>query len=217
MAAKAEGVHLARLIAGWPALDLANTVQARFPRRGEQPPDYLDGYQDLVRWSRRAGAVGAADEGALLAAAKERPDECDAALVSARALRETIYRVFSALAGGSWVDQGDLGSLQEWYSAAVARAVLAPHDGRLRWSWEHRTTEPDCMLWPLAMSAVELGTGDALARLKQCPGHDGRCGWLFLDATKNASRRWCSMQDCGNPAKARRQSERRRAARRREG
>src|ERR1700735_2051557 len=29
-----------------------------------------------------------------------------------------------------------------------------------------------------------------------------RCGWLFIDDSKNASRRWCSMQSCGNRAKA---------------
>lgn len=39
-----------------------------------------------------------------------------------------------------------------------------------------------------------------LERVKLCPGHD--CGWVFLDETKNARRKWCLMEVCGNRAKS---------------
>jgi predicted RNA-binding Zn ribbon-like protein len=64
--------------------------------------------------------------------------------------------------------------------------------------------------WPVVRSAVELATAGPLERVKQCPAPEG-CGWLFLDTTKNRIRRWCSMDECGGQAKARRQTARRRA------
>jgi len=45
-------------------------------------------------------------------------------------------------------------------------------------------------------------TGEALARVRECGGT--ACNWLFLDESRNRSRRWCSMESCGNRAKARR-------------
>ncbi|KAA9375350.1 hypothetical protein F5972_28425 [Microbispora cellulosiformans] len=65
----------------------------------------------------------------------------------------------------------------------------------------------------LAHAAVEfLSTAD-LRRLRVCPLAEGGCGWLFLDHSRNGSRRWCAMEDCGSQAKARRLTERRRARR----
>jgi predicted RNA-binding Zn ribbon-like protein len=52
-----------------------------------------------------------------------------------------------------------------------------------------------------------------LAGLRRCPPDAGGCGWVFLDHSRNGSRRWCRMADCGTTAKARRLTERRRAAR----
>jgi predicted RNA-binding Zn ribbon-like protein len=49
-------------------------------------------------------------------------------------------------------------------------------------------------------AAATLLVSDAMRRVKSCP----TCGWLFLDASKNRSRRWCSMDTCGAVAKARR-------------
>ena len=59
------------------------------------------------------------------------------------------------------------------------------------------------MLWPVVQSAVDLMTSPELDRVGQCADDRG-CGWLFVDTTKNRSRRWCDMRDCGNRAKARR-------------
>lgn len=71
-------------------------------------------------------------------------------------------------------------------------------------------------LWPIAWSATELLTTGDPSRVKVCPGVPDApiaCAWLFYDATKNRSRHWCSMEDCGAVTKARRQTGRRRAAR----
>lgn len=51
------------------------------------------------------------------------------------------------------------------------------------------------------------------ALLGTCPVADGGCGWLFIDRSRNGSRRWCAMGDCGSHAKAKRLTDRRRVAR----
>jgi predicted RNA-binding Zn ribbon-like protein len=58
----------------------------------------------------------------------------------------------------------------------------------------------DWILNPLIRSAADLLVSDELKRVKRCG--DPACGWLFLDTSRNKSRRWCDMSDCGNRAKA---------------
>ena len=60
----------------------------------------------------------------------------------------------------------------------------------------------DRMLWSIAHSGAELLTTGDLSRLRECGGEE--CGWLFEDTSRNRSRQWCDMQDCGNLAKVRR-------------
>jgi predicted RNA-binding Zn ribbon-like protein len=75
-------------------------------------------------------------------------------------------------------------------------------------------TEPALMIGDrLADAIVDLLRNADVSRLRLCPLADGGCGWLFLDRSRNGSRRWCSMDDCGTHAKSRRLTERRRAKR----
>ena len=67
-------------------------------------------------------------------------------------------------------------------------------------------------LRPVVRSAAELLTSpETLLRVRECDGTD--CTWLFLDQSRNRSRRWCSMESCGNRAKVRRHYRRRHAGR----
>jgi predicted RNA-binding Zn ribbon-like protein len=50
------------------------------------------------------------------------------------------------------------------------------------------------MFWLLARSAAELLTSEQLSRVRVCASET--CGWLFIDTSKNRTRRWCSMSDC---------------------
>ena len=75
-------------------------------------------------------------------------------------------------------------------------------DGNYGWWWPEDVDDLELPLWPIAYSAGILFPEIDPKRLKQCPSED--CGWLFMDRSKNASRRWCDMRTCGNRAKARR-------------
>lgn len=59
-------------------------------------------------------------------------------------------------------------------------------------------------------AAMDLLLTVDYGRLRRCPPDDGGCGWIVLDQSRNGSRRWCQMADCGSAAKSRRLTERRR-------
>src|SRR5450755_4333177 len=91
---------------------------------------------------------------------------------------------------------------------SLATARLVPSEGRFIWSWSPRTTPVEAVLGPISLSALTTLLQADLTRVKQCQGE--KCRWLFFDATKNKSRRWCEMEICGNRAKQKRLSARRR-------
>jgi predicted RNA-binding Zn ribbon-like protein len=87
---------------------------------------------------------------------------------------------------------------------ALSHARLEPGDDVYRWHWGGDDLRRP--IWPLAHAPIELLTEGPLDLLKMC----GACRWLFIDQSKNRSRRWCSMEVCGTSAKKRRYVERRR-------
>jgi predicted RNA-binding Zn ribbon-like protein len=88
----------------------------------------------------------------------------------------------------------------------LSGARLAWGAGELTWSIG-REFDPLDLLKPIVVSAAELMTGPRAGRVKQCQDDRG-CGWLFVDESRAQNRRWCSMGDCGNRAKANRHYER---------
>ena len=190
------------------ALDFVNTVDWRL----RDPVELLVDYEALLHWGLRLGVIP--DEGEfdmLLSAARSHPRPAQKAHDRALELRETIYRVYAALAARQSPRQGDLDALNKSFAEAVAHAALTPSVDGFRWSWVgtdpwHRVARP------VATTAVELLSRGELDRVKQC--RDEGCGWIFFDRSSNVSRRWCSMQGCGSRAKMRSQYRRKKAERR---
>jgi predicted RNA-binding Zn ribbon-like protein len=89
--------------------------------------------------------------------------------------------------------------LRPFVTDAVAHAELVPGDSTYQLAWPE-TTRLDVMLGPIGLAALDLLTNPQLSRLKKCAG----CPWVFLDQSKNQSRRWCAMNDCGTHEKIRR-------------
>jgi predicted RNA-binding Zn ribbon-like protein len=102
----------------------------------------------------------------------------------------------------------DLDAHRAAHRTALAHARLVPRGARLDWAYEDR--DLDRPLWPVALAAVDLLRSDRLARLKPC----ANWRWLFLEASRNGSRRWRSMAHCGTVAKVRATRARRHTARR---
>jgi predicted RNA-binding Zn ribbon-like protein len=198
------------LIGGRLCLDFANTVGSVFQGMRN---DRLLTFDALTAWGAAAGALTEAEARRLRREAARRPADAARALADARALREAIFRAVDAARRGRDVGAADLDTLNRFYARALARRRLVAGDRCCRLGWEEDPGALDRMLWPVAQSAVDLLAGDELERIRMCDAceEDGRCTWLFVDETKNHSRRWCSMRDCGNRAKARRHYHRNRA------
>jgi predicted RNA-binding Zn ribbon-like protein len=190
-------------VAGAQCLDFVNTVEPRY----EPAPvsDYVPDYRALVGWSVKAGLVTSTGARPLRRQADSRAAE--AAHGRAIALREATYRVFQAIATGGVPAEDDLGSIRDPYAEAVAHAVPRWED-ELRWTWP--TDDLDRIRYLLAEDAVRLLTSPQVDRVKVCRP---TCGWLFVDLTRNGSRRWCATETCGVREKIRRQSLRRAARR----
>lgn len=187
------------LLGGRTCLEFSNTVDWRL---SDQPVEYLTNYGALVAWGRHVGILDENQAEHLLAEAARRPSEAGAVQRRAVLLREAIYRAFAAISDGQRAEDDDLAILNDELSTALAELRIVSSGEGYRWDGGDVADALDHLLWPVARDAAELLTSEDLDRVGQC--HDDRCGWLFLDTSRNRSRRWCSMEDCGNRAKARR-------------
>lgn len=195
------------LLGGQLCLDFANTVDWRL---SEQPGDLMSSYADLVAWGRHTGILSGAQARALLKEARKSPVTAAAVFKQAIALRELVYRVFSRIAQGNMPAGADVDELNSALSDTLSRMRLVPAADSFEWGWEENGARLERPLWNIVQSAATLLTTGKLDRVRQC--NDNHCGWLFFDTSKNKSRRWCSMEDCGNRAKARRHYRRSKAA-----
>ncbi len=186
-------------------LDFTNTVDWH---ASEHPVEELPAYADLVDWARNVGLLSEPEAQRLKRQAARRPAEAAAVLDRAQALREAIYRVLSATAHQRGSDSADLELINTELPLSLAHSRLAPAPNGYTLLWQADPDALDRMLWPVAFSAADLLTQpELLSRVGECADDRG-CGDLFLDLTKNHSRRWCDMNGCGNRAKARRHYER---------
>jgi predicted RNA-binding Zn ribbon-like protein len=196
-----------KLVGGDLALDFVNTVGGRIAEGDDAPgsrvlADKLAGYAHLVAWGRHAGSMAEPDARRLLRLGEGRPREAAEVLGRALLFREALHRALRSLMLGRRPDPEDVSRLNAEIAAARGREVLAPFRDALRWEWPDAGDRLDSPLWPVARAAAALLTSGDLSRLRQCGGE--RCGWLFLDRSRNRSRQWCTMEDCGNVAKVRR-------------
>ena len=193
-------LEMPNLVGGALSLDFVNTVD---PRHASDRREYLDSYPALAAWSSHAGAIAADQAERLRAAAAGDPVGAERVLNRAIRLREALYPLFRAAVQEQPPGSDDLGVLQAELTLALSRLRIAWAPAGYVQNWEHHGASLDQVLWPVSWSAAELLTHGPLDRIRECPGQ-GNCGWLFLDVSKNASRRWCDMRVCGNRAKARR-------------
>jgi predicted RNA-binding Zn ribbon-like protein len=202
------------IIGGHIALDFSNTVD---DPDGPNRHDHAGTYPELLAWSARIGILRPQQVEALLAAAEEHPRARSAALKRTHQLRCILIEIFTEIAAVNSGQSADTEStpathwtdLRPFVTDALTYAELASEGATYQLTWPE-TTRLDAILWPIAVAASELLTSPQLSRLKKCAG----CPWLFLDQSKNLSRRWCTMDDCGTHEKIRRYVNRRAARRR---
>jgi len=182
------------------ALDLINTVQL-----GESGGrDALATPADLRAWlAERQLGDWAHDT--------LRTSPADAAMLlgEARRLRDAVTHATQALHAGAPIPEEALFGVDRVAatSRVVRRVEAGAHGPRLREEESARAIL--AVLAPVALGAVELLTKTDEARLRRCASEE--CAVWFVDTSKGGRRRWCSMERCGNRAKAARHRRRRKA------
>ncbi|MGO8949988.1 MAG: CGNR zinc finger domain-containing protein [Ktedonobacterales bacterium] len=198
------------LVGGALCFDFTNTVDGR-GGNDTNVTDYLHDYSDLVGWGQHTCALTDEEAARLYAAAARHPDEAAQVFRRAIDLRETLYRIFAAIAHHRDSEPIDLATLNRVLSEAMLHAHIRQSPQGFSWDWQDvAPTALEHVLWPVARSAAEVLTSEARQRVRECPG--ARCSWLFVDTSKNHRRRWCNMDSCGNRAKARRHYTRKRSS-----
>ena len=188
-------------------LDFCNTGQAARDTRQEE---WLSDYGELAAWLQATGALSAKQANAVRDGAESAPEAAQRVWSRALRLREALTRVLIAKAQRRAPFTDDLHLIEHEYARSARNARLAPAEDGFRWTVDGEARDPDVALRPLVESAVSLMTSPRMARLRRCG--NATCYWLFLDETKNASRRWCEMASCGNLMKVRRHRARARRA-----
>jgi predicted RNA-binding Zn ribbon-like protein len=188
------------------ALDFANTLGGMHTAPTHE---HLIAYGDLIEFGRKTGTISPAVARRLIEQARRHPARAAAALRRATLLRETIWRVFDAFARDAHAEASDLAALHDADLRALAHVRFTQSGQGAVYEWTDES-DLDRPTWAIARAAAELLRSTDLRLVREC-GSD-TCEWLFVDRTRNHTRRWCAMGDCGNREKVRRFRERRRRA-----
>jgi predicted RNA-binding Zn ribbon-like protein len=188
-------------------LDFTHTLDERW---SGHPQELLNSYSDLVSWGLFMHLLTDDQAQHLRDEAARHPARASQAFQKAIVLREAIYRIFYEIAEDSSPAEADLITLNALLSETMSHArILSKEDGFV-WDWDDDERTLERLPWLVVRSAADLLTSDELDTVRACAAED--CRWLFLDTSKNHSRRWCDMKSCGNRAKARRYNVRKKSS-----
>lgn len=210
--AAADGFEF-ELSGGNLALDFTNTASRR--PDPSQNRERLTDFGRLVSWGEQAGLLKEKEALRLRTGARDHARSAAATLKRAIALREAIYALFSSFARGGPAPAQSLKTLNAEIPDAFSCLHLGADRDGFAWSWSCGDEGAAPILAPVVRAAADLLTSADAARVRECGLET--CSWLFLDRSKNGTRRWCDMSVCGNRAKARRHYAREKKAARRKG
>lgn len=171
-------------VAGRMSLDFCNTLSRT---RQDADWDRASTPSDFLEWAQRCG-VGL-----------DRAPTAQA-LARLHMLRNALADIFDAVADERAPAARDLAIVNAELADARTAERLVPTDHGFVLA-DRAPSAIDRFRHTIACEAADLLTGD-LRRVKRCPDHE--CLWLFYDGSKNLSRRWCAMDDCGTKDKVRR-------------
>ena len=188
----------------WDCIEFVHTAgwEAR-----DRDDDELADFEELTAWCVRRDNLTDEEAVAFLSQARKQPDRAAETLVGAHRLRVLTYELLRAVARHEVPPAGRVEELNGLLQKLLSGRRLANEARAFHWAWRMDPYRPDTMLAPVVWSLAALVTSEERDRLKLCEADD--CGWIFIDASRNRSRRWCDMSDCGNRAKVRRYRRRR--------
>lgn len=189
-----------QIVAGELCLDLINTLDNRpVPERLRE---LLPTYHDLAHWAAEAGAITPARRSALLQLAEHNPRRAESTRLRALELRECLYRMFTRVVHRRPPAPDDLSLFGSFLQEALSNLEVKAGKRQFRLDWRDSDPPLESILWPIVKSASDLLTSPDLEFVRECGAET--CRWMFIDRSKNHSRRWCDMKICGNRLKVQR-------------
>ena len=186
-------------VGGSICLEFTNTLDD-FNRPDQD--DELQTFADLIAWAQGATLISDREAAEYALLAEDNPAAADAALRKAKDLRNALCSIFSSISAARSPSSTELEQVNAIIAEVRSHMVLNEQEARFSWRWVSLGDTLEELVWPVAISTAELLASSDVSRISEC-GSDG-CTWLFIDSSKNHSRRWCEMETCGNRAKARR-------------
>jgi predicted RNA-binding Zn ribbon-like protein len=173
-------------------IDFTNTISWR---TSAHPEEWLQTPAGVLNWLEERHLLDSGKRKFLEHQMEENPAWATAFLKDAKHLREAGRELMLGLEDAT----SNLEVLNRHLQTAEPGVVASEGEFHREWPGAESLEQA---LWPVAYSMAELLTSELVTRVRECEGEG--CGWLFLDLSKNRSRKWCDMADCGNRAKARR-------------
>lgn len=192
---KNEKIDKISLDGGSPCFHFINTVHNWVDAT---VPDYLLSPIDIVAWAKKAEVLGAEQARLLEQWTLSNPGRAKQGLMRAKELRKILHNIFHAISEQKKVNSIELQKFNSFLADFLPKMRLKNSRGKYVQYWDFPNQNVDVILAPLAKDAYDLLLSEKLDRIKNCPS----CGWIFLDTSRNGSRRWCSMKSCGSNVKA---------------
>jgi predicted RNA-binding Zn ribbon-like protein len=191
-------------------LDFLNTLHDAGARKtGGDPGEELSSDADLAAWAAQAGILSGGEAARLQArdlrhdVPLKLPGKKAASLRdAARALREVLRQMFQRAARGGKVAPRDVETLNRLLQCFPASGRIERSNGDWTMNWQSQAGGAEKMFYAIVKSAADLVATGRWRAVRECASDD--CSWMFLDTSKNHSRRWCEMARCGNRDKVHR-------------
>lgn len=175
-----------------PILDLLNTR----PVLADGPTELLSDARALERWLIASGMVRSARDKATVRSWRDSA-EANVFLEQLIAFRERLREAVLRIESGSPPASGFLAEVNSLLLRYPRRTLLCKRDGRVTRETSFALHQPADLWAPIADATADLLVEPASARIRQCES----CVVHFFDTSKKGSRRWCSMNICGNKVK----------------
>lgn len=188
-----------QLVAGDAALNLVNTLDNRFRQNGAE--ELLASYDALLRFTSQSGLLSERQAKKLKRLPASETARAEV-LNQVKELRETMAAIAYAQLEGKDLPARALVTLEKYFKQADSRRHLAADQLQVAWNWRDLDRQIAAPLWLLAQTAADFLLSGRPSQLRCCASDT--CRWLFVDTSKNHTRRWCDMKVCGNRMKARR-------------
>ena len=195
-----------QFIAGALCLDFANTIH-NF--RAADKEEDLRAISDLLQWAKEAGLLSSASYERLTARYNHNPREAATALAEGTRIRDLLLSIFAGIANGRSISSLRRSELNSSLARAPGLLRVIKTSDRIEAEWSSAGEGLPQVFFAVLTSAAQLLASDRLGRIRECSAAD--CTWLFVDESRNRSRRWCDMTSCGNRMKARRHYQRSKA------